>query len=312
MSESLRRTGTRESHYLPSIRTGIEGFADGMRIFPRLKEWESQIALKALREKKTVQDLRSVTPFRQYLGVDRRAHLAEEQSPFHAFTTLFYESPSIDMLVSLGNFHTIRSWTWTLAKQYPDLNLPLEQFFQDALYRIAPTSARLYDPSIGNPFQNYLTELLKKRFRNFVITQKREMSSPVGYEEKPHTKKGKPTASRERVMVASLETPINHTDISQTLFEYVEMTRPASQQISQTEDHVFTDKIHQLAQLAGLNEIQEETLVALFVHEETTTCIAEQRRRTSRMVRKYRQTALESIQKLGYETVQGILTGSNI
>jgi hypothetical protein len=66
------------------------------------------------------------------------------------------------MFVSLGNFHTIRTWSWTLAKQYPELHLPLEQFFQDALYRYAPYSARSYDPSIGNPFHHFLVELLKK------------------------------------------------------------------------------------------------------------------------------------------------------
>src|SRR6266496_6698635 len=138
------------------IRAGIEGFADGMRMFPRLKEWENQIALQALREGKTVQDLQNITPFRQYLGVAKRAYLAGEHSPFSSFPSLFAESPSIDLLVSFGNFHTIRSWTWKFANHYPDLNLPLEQFFQDALYRIAPYSARRYDPSIGNPFHHFL------------------------------------------------------------------------------------------------------------------------------------------------------------
>jgi hypothetical protein len=142
MTEGIRRTEIPGIQKHGSIRTGIEGFADGMRMFPRLKDWENQIALHALREGKTVEDLRNITPFRQYLRVDRRAHLVGERSPFSSFTTLFAESPGIDMLVSLGNFHPIRTWTWTLAKQYPGLHLPLEQFFQDALYQIAPYSAR--------------------------------------------------------------------------------------------------------------------------------------------------------------------------
>jgi hypothetical protein len=89
MTESRR--GTREAQHIPSIRPGIEGYADGMRIFPRLKEWENQIALATLRKGKTVADLRHITPFRQYLGVDKRAHLAGEQSPFSSFTSLFAE-----------------------------------------------------------------------------------------------------------------------------------------------------------------------------------------------------------------------------
>jgi hypothetical protein len=192
MNESLNRPGGREAQLIQSMRTGVEGYADGMRIFPRLKEWENQIALHALREGKTVNNLREITPFRQYLGVARRAHLAGEHSPFNSFSTLFAESPSIDMLVSFGNFHPIRTWTWTLAKQYPDFNLPLEQFFQDALYRITPYSARSYDPSIGNPFHHFLTELLKKRFTSFVTAYRREITAPIYVEEKPQTTKGRP------------------------------------------------------------------------------------------------------------------------
>ena len=308
MTERQRTIGTRESQSLPSIRTGIEGFADGMRIFPRLKEWENQIALRALREGKTVQDLRNITPFRQYVGVDRRAHLAGERSPFSSFTSLFAESPSIDMLVSLGNFHTIRTWTWTFAKQYPDLNLPLEQFFQDALYQITPYSARGYDPSFGNPFQNFLTGLLKKRFRTFVTAHVRELSSPVSFEEKPQTKKGRPVERRDRVKLASLETPMKYSETAQTVFEYIETTRSAPQDTTQAEDQAAKDKIHQLAQLAGLNDKQEETLIALYVYGGNTSLIAHLRRSTTRSVRGQRQNALEKLQELGYETVQSLLT----
>lgn len=309
MTERQRAAGAGESQSLPSIRTGIEGFADGMRIFPRLKEWENQIALHTLREGKTVDELRHITPFRQYLGVDKRAHLAGETSPFRSFTTLFDKSPSIDLLVSLGNFHTIRTWTWTLAKQYPDLNLPLEQFFQDALYQIAPYSARSYDPSFNNPFQNFLAELLKKRFRGFVTTHKREITVPISFEEKPQTKKGKPAARRTRVTLASLDTQMQHAETPQTLFEFVETTHQTPPDTTQEDDREARDKIHLLSKLAGLTDKQEETLIALYVYGGTTNLIARLRRSTPRSVRGQRQTALESIQALGYETVNGILTG---
>jgi len=311
MSESLRRTGTRESHSLPSIRPGIEGFADGMQMFPRLKEWENQIALQALRDGKTVDDLRSITPFRQYLHVARRATNAGRDDPFIPFMNLFDASPRIDLLVSLGNFHTILTWTWTLATKYYDLNLPLEQFYQDALVHIVPYQARAYDPSIGNPFHNFMTGLLKKRFRTFAMTYKRELSSPVSFEEKPQTKKGRPAARRERVKISSLDTPMHTVETPQTLFEYVETTRPALQDTTYTKDQEAKDKIHQLAQLAGLNEKQEETLIALYVYGGNTSLIAQARRSTTRSVRGQRQTALEKLQELGYETVNGILTGKN-
>jgi DNA-directed RNA polymerase specialized sigma24 family protein len=270
----------------------------------------NQIALATLRKGKTVADLRHITPFRQYLGVDKRAHLAGEQSPFSSFTSLFAESPSIDMLVSLGNFHTIRTWTWTLAKQYPGLHLPLEQFFQDALYQIAPYSARNYDTSIGNPFHNYLSEILKKRFRSFVTAYQREITAPIYIEEQSQSKKGRPAQRRDRIMLASLDAHMHHVEIPQTLLELVETTHHTPQDTTHMEDQEAKDKIHVLARLAGLTDKQEETLVALYVYGGDTTLISHLRRRTTRMVRMYRQEALSKLEELGYETVNGILTGS--
>jgi len=299
-----------EEQSLPSIRPGIEGYADGMRMLPRLKEWENQIALQTLREGKTVDELRNVTPFRQYLGVAKRAYLAGEHSPFSSFTTLFAESPSIDMLVSFGNFHPIRARTWTLAKQYPELHLPLEQFFQDALYQIAPYSARSYDPSIGNPFHHFLAEILKKRFQTFVTTYQREITAPIQSEEIPQSTKGRPAQRRERVKIASLDAPIRNAGIPQTLFEFVERTHHTPQDTTHIEDQEARDKIHLLAQLAGLNDKQEETLVAMYVYGGDTRIIAQLRRRTTRSVRMQRQTALSKLEQLGYETVQGVLTGT--
>jgi DNA-directed RNA polymerase specialized sigma24 family protein len=310
MTESIRRTGMREARHIPSVRPCIEGFADGMGIFPRLKEWENQIGLQALREGKTVNELRNITPFRQYLNVARRATSAGKDDPFIPFANLFDASPRIDMLVSLGNFHPIRTWTWTLAKQYPGLQLPLEQFFQDALYQIAPYSARKYDPSIGNPFHHFLAELLKKRFRGFVTTYQREITAPIDFEVKPQSKKGKPAQRRERVMLASLDAPMHNVEIPQTLFEFVETTHHTPQDTTQADDQEARDKIHLLAQLAGLDDKQEETLIALYVYGGDTKLISHMRRRTTRMVRKHRQDALSKLEELGYETVQGVLTGT--
>ena len=61
--------------------------------------------------------------------------------------------------------------------------------------------------------------------------------------------------------------------------------------------------------IAGLNTLQEETLIALYVYGGDSTLISHLRRRTTRMVRMYRQTALSKLEELGYETVQGVLTG---
>jgi DNA-directed RNA polymerase specialized sigma24 family protein len=297
-----------EAQALPPVRTGVEGYADAMGIFPRLKEWENQIALQALREGKSVHDLRGITPFRQYLGVDKRALLAGETSPFSSFSTLFTESPSIDMLVSLGNFHLITSRTRKLARQYQYLHLPLDQFYQDALYNIIPYQARAYNATIGNPFQNFAGAMLKKRFLSFVSSYKREMSTPVGYEEKEKTKKGRAVQRRGRVNIVSLDMQMPRSIIPQTFFEYLEYTNHATLDTTTLDDQEAKEKIHLLSSLAGLNHKQEETLIALYIYGGDTTLIAKSRRTTTRSVRGQRQTALESIQQLGYETVNGILT----
>jgi len=310
MSERVRRAGIREAQSQPSIRPGIEGFADGMKIFPRLKEWENQIALQALRERKTVDELRGITPFRQHLKGAKRAMEAGKDDPFLPFANLFDASPSIDMLVSFGNFHTIRTWTWTFAQQYPNLNLPLEQFYQNALFTIAPVQAKAYDPSFGKSYTSFLVDMLKLRFVSFVNQHKRDHTTPVSYEEKSAIKIGRPAARRERVMLMSLDAPMQHVEPPQTVFEFLETTHHAPQDTTQAEDREARDKIHLLSQLAGLNDKQEETLVALFIYGGDTKLIAQLRRSTSRSVRGQRQTALERIQKLGYETVNGILTGT--
>jgi hypothetical protein len=66
-------TERKEAQPLPLVRSGVEGYVKAMQVFPRLKEWENQIALSALREGKSVEDLRWITPFRQYLRADQRA-----------------------------------------------------------------------------------------------------------------------------------------------------------------------------------------------------------------------------------------------
>jgi hypothetical protein len=315
MTESLRRSGMREVQQKSSIRepvsirTGIEGFADGMSMFPRLKEWENQIALQALRERKTVDNLRGITPFRQYLGVAKRAEEAGEASPFSSFATLFAHSPSIDMLVSFGNFHTIRTWTRTFAQQYPKFHLPLEQFYQDALYRIVPYQARDYDPSFGRSFTRFVTGMLEKRFHTFAVNHIQEITTPISYEQKPTLKRGRPAQSRERAFLASLEDPEPKSGTPISLSEHLENTLFIAEDTTARDDLEARHKIHTLSRLAGLNNTQEETLVALYVYGGNTRLLSQLRRTTSRSVRGQKQTALERIQELGYETVNDILTG---
>jgi RNA polymerase sigma factor (sigma-70 family) len=291
----------------PVPRPGVAGFADGMRIFPRLMEWESQIALRALREGTGVNALRQVTPFRQYLSIARRAALAGEPSPFAAFTSLFGASESVDMLVSYGNFRTVYTWTWTLARRYPRLNLPLDDFLQDALYTIVPNQARSYDPEMGTRFSTYVIGMLMKRFRDFVAHEVREQTAPVISREGQRPPRAwSAVQTGARTEIASLQEVCSD---GLTLLQQMAMTVYAPENTPEIDDSDAWQKIHLLSRLAGLSSRQEETLIGLFVYGGSARLISQMRESTVRAVRSQRQLALESLRGLGVDTVEGVLSG---
>ena len=215
------------------------------------------------------------------------------------------------MLVSFGNFHTIRSWTRTFIKQYPQFHLPLEKFYQAALFKIVPYQARNYDPKFGRSFTSFVTGMLEKRFHTFAVNHIKEITTPISYEQKPTAKRGRPAQSKERAFLASMEDPEPKSGTLLSLRQHLENIMAVDMDTTASDDLEARHKIHLLSQLAGLNDTQEETLVALFVYGGNTRLLSQLRRSTTRSVRWQRQTALEKIQELGYETVNGILTGRN-
>jgi len=102
---------------------------------------------------------------------------------------------------------------------------------------------------------------------------------------------------------------MHNVETPQTLFEFVETTHQIPPDTTHADDQEAREKIHLLAQLAGLTDKQEETLVALYVYGGDIKLVSHMRRRTTRMVRLYRQDALSKLEELGFETVQGVLTG---
>ena len=247
--------------------------------------------------------------FANIIGVETRAYASGTQPWEHSFSTLFSASPSIDTLVSLGNFHTIRTRTWTLAQRYPEVNLPLEQFSQDALYHIVPAQVKSYDPSYGRTFTSYVVSMLKNRFSNVVDAHKTAYTTPVSYGVGNETTKGRPRASSERTWFASLDARMPRANSPQTFREFYEESHPMPVESTRQDDQEVKERIHLLSTLAGLSDRQEETLVSIFVYGGDTTMLSQLRRSTDRAIRYQRQIALERIGQLGFETVNGVLTG---
>ncbi len=71
---------------------------------------------------------------------------------------------------------------------------------------------------------------------------------------------------------------MHHVENTSDFFEFIEATQYTSLVTTQEEDREVMDKIHLLAQLAGLNDRQEETLIALYVYGGDTTLISQLRR----------------------------------
>ena len=92
------------------------------------------------------------------------------------------------------------------------------------LERIEPLQAGL-DQEMTLQALIRAAEMLKKRFIAFAKTHKRELSAPVSYEEKSATKKGRPAARRERIMLISLDAPMQHVETPQTVREFLETTQ---------------------------------------------------------------------------------------
>ena len=153
--------------------------------------------------------------------------------------------------------------------------------------------------------------MLEKRFNTFAVNQIKEITTPVSYEQKPTVKRGRPAQSRERAFLASMDDPEPKSGTPKSLSEHLENILPVDEDTSARDDLEARHKIHTLASLAGLNNTQEETLVALDVYGGNTRLLSQLRRSTARSVRMQRQTALEKIHELGYETVNDILTGEN-
>src|SRR5947209_1243516 len=150
-----------------------------MKAFPVLHEWEIQAALNAHRKGAGIAQLRQITPFRQYLSVER---YNLPHPPFNgSFTKLFAESSDIPHLVAVGIFPTVNQWVhqWISLNDHKDL--PLEEFFQDALFRHIPYSASRYKPVAGATFKTYAVNNLKHSFFRFVQTWERDNSTPEGF-----------------------------------------------------------------------------------------------------------------------------------
>lgn len=301
------------------LSSGITGYIRGMFAFPVLREWEIQTALSEHRKGGTLDGLREKTPFRQWLKMEG---YDLPTPPFKgSFTKLFAESSDILHLVAVGIFPTVvtlvRQWTSASAR----LNVPLEEFFQDALAEHIPYSAAKYTPVEGVTFRNYAMNLLKRRFVRFVDTHERQTTTPGGYRQ---GSKGAPKEVGRRRAVESLQRALPNsgaedfdtpsgsgTPHARTLLDLVDGTaHPFGEE--DTEKLALYSAVADLARRANLSTLEGTVLIGLFVDQFSIEEVALVLRTDIPKVRGARHRAMERLRKLDEAEVAAILAGEHV
>ena len=294
---------------------GAEGYIKAMKAFPVLKEWEIQIALAANRQGAGIQELRRVTPFRQYLKVESY-HLT--RPPFTgSFTRLFTESEDIPHLVSIGIFPTIVKWVNQWISMYQTRELPLEEFYQNALQHYLPYSAGRYQPVEGATFRTYAINGLKLRFLQFSQRWQRQQTSPEGFT----PTKGKPKEIGRRRNIDSLQRVLPETrsdEFEKPTLVGAPQERTVLDLLDQGAQPISEDDLERvslysvvadLARQAGLSTLEGTVIIGLFVDGLTIAEVSFALKKPEVHVREARHRAMERLRHMGEATVTALLAG---
>ncbi len=301
-----------------ALAGGVDGYIRAMKAFPVLREWELQSALSAYRAGAGIAELRSMTPFRQYLNVE--GYQVQHAPYTGSFTTLFADSTDIPHLVALSIFPTVSQWVhqWITLRDHP--GLPLEEFFQNALQHYIPYSAEHYRPVENATFRTYAVHNLQHRFTRFVARWQQQNTSP---EEFIQGVKGRPKETGRRRAIDSLQRVIAEPGSDDadkplrsgaprqtTMLDLVDQSPTQSAEgIEKISSYsVVVDLAHQ----AALSTLEETVIVGLFVDGLSIAEIAHILRKPQGQIRDARHRAMERFRDMGEGTVTAILVGEPV
>lgn len=305
----MRRVEAKNRISPDSLPSGIEGYAAYMKRYPRLRPEQTEAALFALRNGQSLSELRSHALFAPHLEKEERDLLNNPNvynaSPIRSYRQLFADSPIIGHLVAFGNFPTVLHWVRKFQTAYKGLPLDLEEFMQDALYKIVPEEATSYVPTEGATFTSYLSTMLIWKLSNLVDACVVERSAlPRGA-----TKNGLiPKHDRRRMYTESLDAPLpvgNDDGYQSSLYDAV-----ADEHASiPGKSLASSSAIRNLYERAGITLEEAQVLQTSVIEEETQDYAASLYGVTDRTIRGRRDQAVAKFRSLGYETVVSILNG---
>jgi DNA-directed RNA polymerase specialized sigma24 family protein len=292
-----------------SQASGIDGYIAAMKRYPALSREQTEAALEALRSGQRLDTLRSHTLFAPHLAQEE-ADLLNNPSVYHApplrsYRQLFADSPGIENLVAFGTFPTVHYWVKKFQTTYNGLPLAIEEFMQDALYKIVPEEVRRFDPAQGTSFISYISTMLRWRLDNLANACIRERSTlPAGVD-----KRGlRPKHDTRRLSIESLDAPLpEQTDNGDpgSFYDVVADERASLP----GESLASGSAIRTLYAIAGISPKQAQVLQTAVIAGESQEYAASLCGVGVRAIRTRRSEAVKKFRRLGKERVIAILSG---
>jgi hypothetical protein len=300
VTERMKLPPARKDHLaIPSVESGVKGYLQRMRQYPTLTSEQTALALAVLHSGGSMETLRALSSF--------SSPVKEKQD---SFNLLFATCTGLEMVIAYGNFPLIRKWGMQYAKAYPNLApFPLEEYFQDALWKHVPESVRAYMPDRGTVFKTWVSNKLIWELEHLVNQRYKDLySTPPGYH--PFKEGFRPKNDPQRRALLSLDraVPDPESDEGALTFAATIVDPQANTEGEALQDVSNIRLLYQLARLTGR---QEEVVTALFVNGEEPGELAERLHLTDRAIRSRREKALGALRTLSLPTIQGVLSGDS-
>ncbi len=282
-----------------------------MRGIHQLNRIETDEAIKAYRAGVSVVHLRQHPLFAPKLQAEERATrllpVSYQQQPVDSYSLLFAAGESIDHLVALGHHELINRWCGVFDAIYKDLSLPLEEFYNTALYKLLPYEARTYEPDPGHPgFEVWASRMLFWRLSDLAKKREHEIKTLVADGRQHFARK-----DGTRRAIASLDKPVEYVRKDEDYFADSEMLRETLPgNLPGQEQFADQSALTALLQLAGLTANEQQTFVALEMYDYEQSDVGKFLRRDTRTIRNYRDRALVKLRTLGdQKTILAIMKG---
>lgn len=279
-----------------------------MKRYPALSREQTEAALVALCSRQSLSDLRTHPLFALQFEQEERDLQKPgvlNAPPLRSYHQLFADSPTIANLVAFGNFPTVLHWVEKFRLTYRGLPLALEEFMQDALFKIVPEAAQRYEPMRGASFTSYLSNMLIWRLNGLVDACVVERSRLPARAYKAGLR---PKHDNRRQYVESLDAPLpeeNDNGEQGSLYDVVADERASIPD----EPLARTSAIHSLYEIAEISPKQAQVLQTSVIEGEPQEYAAAKYRVTLRTIRGRRDEAVTKFRQLGKERVIAILSG---